>query len=72
MGCGCMKLGGYHPCQHGKPCECGGKCKQNNYSNVVGSLDEFKDESKNVTKGVWFLVGGLALAIITYLIYEQL
>ena len=71
MSCEC-KNKEYHPCQHGYECQCGGKCKQDNYLNVVGSLDEFKDESKSVNKGVWFLVGALTLTITGYLIYRQL
>ena len=47
MSCAC-KNKEYHPCQHGKPCECGGKCKEDNYFNVVSSIDEFKDESKSI------------------------
>ena len=41
MGCNC-KNKEYHPCQNGGKCQCGGKCKKRNYSNVAGSLDDFK------------------------------
>jgi hypothetical protein len=71
MSCGC-KNKEFHPCQNGGECQCGGKCKQENYSNAVGSLNEFKDESKSIGKGVLFLVGGLILASASYIIYTQI
>ena len=71
MSCGC-KNKEYHPCQHGKPCECGGKCKEDNYFNVVSSINEFKDESRSIKRGVLFLAGGLALAVIGYMIYKEI
>ena len=71
MSCGC-KNKEYHPCQHGQKCQCGGKCKQEKYLNVVGDIDEFKDESKSVGKGILYLVGGLTLAIMSYIVYKNI
>jgi len=74
----------FHPCQHGGKCQCGGKCRgkqindfynaagqydEHNF-NVVGSLDEFKDESENVGRVILYTIGGLTLAGIGYYMYK--
>ena len=73
MSCSCKnKTNEYHPCQHGGECHCGGKCKNTNYSNVAGSLDDFKLEIVNVRKVVFQFVGGIAFAIMGVIIYSKL
>jgi|TARA_B100001094_G_scaffold308747_1_gene341730 hypothetical protein len=71
MSCGC-KNKEYHPCQNGGECKCGGKCKQENYSNAVGSIDEFKEEDNSIGSAVLKLVGGISLAIVAIIIYSKL
>ena len=71
MGCNC-KNKEYHPCQNGGKCQCGGKCKKRNYSNVAGSLDDFKNEESSMGKAVLQLAGGLTLGIIAYMLYNNL
>lgn len=71
MGCGC-KNKEYHPCQNGGKCKCGGRCKKENYSNAAGSLDEFKDESKNIGKSILFFVGGVGLLVTGIIIYYKM
>ena len=43
-----------------------------NYSNLVGSLDEFKDEDKNVGKAILYGVGGITLAIFAIYLFNKL
>lgn len=71
MACGC-KNKEYHPCQNGGKCKCGGKCKKNNYSNIAGSLDDFKNDEKNVSNAVIQFASGLSLGIISLLLYMKL
>lgn len=71
MSCGC-KNKEYHPCQNGGKCKCGGKCKKQNYFNAVGSLDEFKEDDKNISGAVLKLVAGISLTIVGLVIYSKL
>jgi len=71
MGCNC-KNKEYHPCQNGGKCQCGGKCKKEQYLNVVGSIEDFKSEEKNVSKAVIQFASGLSLCIISFLLYMKL
>ncbi len=71
MGCAC-KNKEYHPCQHGGKCKCGGKCKKESYSNLVGSLDEFKDEDKNVGRAILYGVGGVTLAVLAFYLFRKI
>lgn len=46
--------------------------KKENYSNLVGSLDEFKDEDKNIGRVVLYGVGGITLAIFAFYLFNKL
>jgi|TARA_R110000851_G_scaffold56807_5_gene132699 hypothetical protein len=46
--------------------------KKENYSNLVGSLDEFKDEDKNIGRVVLFSIGGITLAVLAVYLFKKL
>jgi len=71
MSCNCNNEQ-YHSCQNGGECKCGGKCRKEGYTNAVGSIDEFKKEESSISKAILQLVGGLALAIISLIIYSKI
>ena len=86
MGCACKnKNKEFHPCQNGGECKCGGKCKKQNNEflnaagqydehnfNAAGSLEEFKNEDKNVGRMILYTIGGLTLAGVGYYLYKRM
>lgn len=75
MSCNCKnKNKDFHPCQNGGSCECGGKCKENNndFLNAAGSLEDFKDEDKNIGKTILYTIGGLTFAGIGYYLFTRI
>lgn len=71
MSCNCTNKE-YHSCQNGGECKCGGKCREDNYFNAVGSINVFKDEKGSRKKLIGLIIGGVILAVASVFLIKKL